>query len=141
MKHIKLFENHSDLYSKISIDEYERMIGVIPDNMYPDGYSTWDEEYVYDNWEEFTEEELEYLPFCSGIKDVGYKSGGQVIKFGYSFPEAYIEIHPPILSKFSGIDVCKLKDEWYYVYYPKTGICYKCDQLDGLISCINKIFR
>jgi hypothetical protein len=41
-----------------------------------------------------------------------------------------------------GVNIYRLEDEWYYVRHIKDGYkrkFYKCDQLDGLIKCLESI--
>ena len=47
------------------------------------------------------------------------------------------------MDKYAGeFIVYKLPDEWYIVdddFYPAKRMIYKCDQIEGLIKCINDI--
>lgn len=58
--------------------------------------------------------------------------------FGY---ESEIYLYEVISDEFF-LNLFSFKDEWFYVcfrYPDQNEICYKCDQFDGLISCLNFI--
>lgn len=55
MKYLKLFENHNELYTKISADEYEEGIG------YNYAVDEWDIDFIKENWIDFTEKELDSI--------------------------------------------------------------------------------
>jgi hypothetical protein len=138
MKYLKLFENHNHLYSEISTHEFEEKCGWGGQI----GDDEWDDEYVHNNWEDFTVDELNYL--ISLKLDVDLKS--DLIGLLDDSPQAYISLKQENSIIFY---VCKVKDEWYYVYNPMKILkddspfsFYKCDQFDGLISCIkNEILK
>ena len=117
MKYLKLFENHNDYYTQINSTEFDRL-----------------------NLEPFTKNELEFIYDNKGKLSMNAYDGvwRESSWFGHKFKKffiknfKYISLFSPFNS--GSIEICKSSDEWYYVEY--VGNFYKCDQLDGLIDCI-----
>lgn len=74
--------------------------------------------FTFNNWIDFTKKE--YNTLNSLYKKTNLQANKAIINIG-------------------NIHIYKLKDEWYYL--EKGKIKYKCDQWDGLLNCLNDIFK
>lgn len=105
----------------------------------------------YNGPEDFTKSEFEYLK--SKYNNVSYGRVKSMISINNS---AKLHLSDKKIGNFF-VDIEKLKDEWYIVYYgyvTKGKVYngsevvselvwkykwYKCDQWDGLVDCLNKL--
>lgn len=137
MKYLKLYENYKP-YQVMDEDEYFNKILFgyhFSDDVYEDS------DYIMDNWEAFTIEEINEI---TGISD---KIKNYSINVGLNpiYPKAKMDIMNVQIDNVCINDffIVKLKDEWYYVQICSNilpNIYYKCDQLSGLISCMSQYF-
>lgn len=125
---IKLFEDFSNGYSMISLQE-------LNDGLWgKESLSFEDDSFVHKkkNWLQFTQEEIDIInkkyEFEYFKVDKMYK--GSMIELKYANCMA---------------NIYKLVDEWYYIQYINYRSlernCYKCDQWDGLLNCLDKIVK
>lgn len=120
MKYIKLFD--SLLYDEISFDEYSRL-------------AFFDENITS---EMFTKDEIEKIESICGKMNLRIEkddSGNKLIYLQSKILKYQSELY----------DINKINDEYYLFQYHNSikGInkYYKCDQFDGLISCLKKVLH
>lgn len=116
MKYLKPFsliflnENVDYLFSQVTHDE-------------------WSAKHWY-NEEEFTDQELSQIKKHFKNWDIGDHPNGKLFSRGL--------YHKGQTNK--GFRIMKTADEWYYVgdmHDDTTNRWYKCDQMEGLINCLN----
>jgi hypothetical protein len=64
------------------------------------------------------------------------QNGEQVVGDGYYGKDFLIVVSP----RNSYINICKLEDEWYKVYFSSNQY-FKCDQIGGLIEILTKLME
>lgn len=148
-------ESHSNqIFRKIEPPEYDTKV-------WGDTEEGSDEEteWIIEKWEKFDKEEIlkickilypnldvsEYLnvfPYLPEMVEDAYygdpEAGGCQIKF---YPESVLK-DKENFNQYPYIQITKLRDEWFYVYYKPTGqrytedqvLLFECDQWHGLID-------
>lgn len=128
---IKLFEEFDQpgFFKEIRKKEYMR-----------DLYNNAENGGKSDDIEEFDESEIKRISsickdieICTEDKYSGFNFSSEIPDFIFDFG---VPKHSLILDN---IVVTKFKDEYYYVFDSTNRWFFKCDQIDGLISCIKKL--
>ena len=132
MKHLKLFEQHEKLFWQIGVDEYNQSVYYVSDGHAIVTYN--------DRWVDFTDVEIKL------IQNLLQRRDGEILEPQYrnnyksyvNVPEKYKGAE--IFFNFgNNIFINKIKDEWYFIRINSVNQRYKCDQWDGLISCLEYI--
>ena len=82
----------------------------------------------------FNEIEFNYISklinkYRRKLTNLSIRNHGRLIRLSF---ECEIEN----LNKYQIIDIIKISDEYYFIYFTFSGL-YKCDQLEGLKKCID----
>ena len=107
---IKLFEEFSNQYGKISFKEYSLMLQQIPPK-------------VFIPFTDKEKEEISKFGECKDFTSIRTKADTHMI---------YLDI-----ENIGLLSIYKLPDEWYYIMKPYAY--YKCDGFNGVIDCLNYI--
>ena len=117
---IKIFEEYNQYYTEIDVIEFLDMIGMQLPNV------DAEEETKYSTLA-FTDYEINIL---SRIKDIDISNNNNTLYANISF--IYYKNTNPYR-----VCIYKLPDEWFLI---RNSIkYYKCDQMEGLIKCINNL--
>ena len=116
---IKLFEEYSQYYTHITYPEYVELCRVNRESLPVTTLM-------------FDDSEVNMIK--KNVKKVIYN-----VKYtpGRNFIQGYITITFVDHDEFPSIRVYKLHDEWFIV--DNFSSHYKCDQIEGLIKCINEV--
>ena len=112
MKYIRIFEEFSEKYQKISIDEFDELI------------------YDEDRRCSFSDIEI------TAIEGIINYDANLCDLFDN---KSHILVRISLREGKKFVDFYKLKDEYYIIHIPSLGIRYKCDQFDGLVEFLNII--
>ena len=118
MKYIRIFEEFSEKYQKISIDEFDELI------------------YDEDRRCSFSDNEIDIIKNMM----IHYDPNLFDLFDNKSHILARLNIKG-MISKNLFVDFYKLKDEYYILQIPGLNIQYKCDQFDGLIDPLSDIIN
>lgn len=138
MKHIKIYENFTPLFRKLSLSDAK--------NLYQSrgGYEEFTESEIQ-RIKEVMKDRGELLPsvvtyYHDGRKDFAGGTGFDIGKVKYEVNWR----NQRDKSKSCRIEINKGKDEYFYIrvesMYTKSMMeWYECDTIDGLIECLKKL--
>lgn len=104
-------------------------------------YATYMDEYFNSEDVDFTQREIEMIRIFIKPKLINFS-------FNKNKEEQYISINEfesgnIINNEYPGIVIIKSNDEWFYVRHRINNVrinsYYKCDQVEGLLTCLNDI--
>ena len=133
MKYIKLFEDVSETFTKISKSEYNMLTCGEPNigsDLHKSDRDTIEiqEDFIRNNWVDFSKSDILKL------KENGYK--GKLMPMDCDWFDGSNKSF--LLVDFYYI--FKMRDEWFYIT-PAGNQYYKCDQINGVIDCLNQLSR